>query len=167
MISPFNTPVETGTRVLVILASAAPVALDVNRLVLLDHRLLHSADFGGPPSLYPNTPIRSGEFGLKRRDLAMGIELMLRAGLIEVVAQTSGICYRSNDSGASFIGLLETPYAHMLIERARWAATQVDAIADDSHLRNSLAEALGHWPAEFFGITAITPPQGRIPESGM
>jgi hypothetical protein len=167
MISPFNSPVETGTRVLVILASAAPVALDINQLVLLDHQLLHSGDFGGPPSLYPNTPIRSGELGLKRRDLAMGIEVMLRAQLIDVVAQSGGICYRANDTGASFIGLLEAPYAHMLTERARWAATQVDAIANTSNLRNSLAEALGHWSSESFGTISNIPPPNTTRESGM
>src|ERR1700683_527400 len=101
MINAFNTPVETGTRVLAVLARTTSAALDLNRLVLLDHWLLHSGDVGGPPSLYPNTPIRSGEFGLKRRDLVMGIEVMLRAGLIEVVAQSGGIYYRANESAMS------------------------------------------------------------------
>lgn len=157
MISPFNTPVETGTRVLVILASSGPMALDINRLVLLDHWLLHSGDFGGPPSLHPNTPIRSGEFGLKRRDLAVGIEVMLRAGLIDVVAQSGGICYRANDSGVSFLGLLEASYAQMLMGRAAWLATQINSIASDSDMRNSLAATLGHWSTEFIAMDAISP----------
>jgi hypothetical protein len=166
MINPFNTPVETGTRVLVLLDSTAPVALDINRLVLMDHWLLHSGDFGGPPSLYPNTPIRSGEFGLKRRDLAMGIEVILRAGLIEVVAQSGGICYRTNSSGVSFLGLLESAYVQLLIDRATWVATHVDAIASDSAMRRSLAASLGHWLAEFTSADAILPPPSPIRGSG-
>lgn len=166
MISPFNSPVETGTRVLVILASSAPTALDINRLVLLDHWLLHSGDFGGPSSLYPNTPIRSGEFGLKRRDLAMGIEVMLRAGLIDVVAQSSGICYQVNDSGLSFLGLLETPYIGLLMGRGTWLATQVDAIASDSDMRSSLAASLGHWSVEFIDASTIFPSPNSIHGGG-
>jgi hypothetical protein len=148
MISPFNTPVETGTRVLVILAAAAPVALDINRLVLLDHWLLHSSDFGGPPSLYPSSPIRAGEFGLKRRDLMMGIEVMLRAGLVDVTAQSDGICYRANASGIGFLGLLETAYVRSLADRAGWLATQLDLIASDSATRSGLSSSLGHWSTE-------------------
>jgi len=132
----------------------------------MDHWLLHSGDFGGPPSLYPNTPIRSGEFGLKRRDLAMGIEVMLRAGLIQVVAQSGGICYRTSSSGVSFLGLLESAYVQLLIDRATWVATNVDAIASDSAMRRSLAASLGHWLAEFTGVDAILPPSSPILGSG-
>jgi hypothetical protein len=166
MISPFNTPVESGTRVLVLLASTASAALDINRLVLLDHWLLHSGDFGGPPSLYPNTPIRSGEFGLKRRDLAMGIEVVLRAGLIDVVAQSGGICYRANSSGVSFLGLLESGYVQLLTDRATWVATHVDTIASDSAMRRSLAASLGHWLVEFTDVDAILPPPNPVLGSG-
>jgi hypothetical protein len=158
MINPFNTPVEAGTRVLVVLASTTPAALDINRLVLLDHWLLHSGDFGGPPSLYPNTPIRSGEFGLKRRDLVMGIEVMLRAGLIEVVGQSGGICYRANGLGISFLELLETRYIQRLMARADWVARQADAVVNDLAMRRSLAESLGHWSAEFTGTDSSMPP---------
>src|ERR1022692_4178827 len=148
MISPFNTPVETGTRVLVTLANIEPHALDINRLVLLDHWLLHSSDFGGPPSLYPSNPIRAGEFGLKRRDLMLGIEVMLRAGLIDVTAQSDGICYRANESGIGFLGLLETAYVRSLANRAAWLATQLNLIASDSAMRSALASSLGHWSTE-------------------
>ena len=160
MINPFNSPIETGTRVLVVLAAAEPLALDINRLVLLDHWLLHSGDFGGPPSLYPNAPIRSGEFGLKRRDLAVGIEVMLRARLIDVVAQTDGICYCANSSGVSFLGLLEAPYVERLKDRATWVATQIDAIASDAGMRSSLTSSLGHWAVEFISTgTLVSPPK--------
>lgn len=159
MISPFNTPVETGVRVLVLLTNTMPAALDINRLMLLDHWLLHSGDFGGPPSLHPNIPIRAGELGLKRRDLALGIEVMLRAGLVDVVARSGGICYRANSSGASFLGLLETAYARVLMDRAAWVSTRIDDIADDSFMRTSMMSSLGHWFAELTDM-GTSPAQG-------
>jgi hypothetical protein len=164
MISAFNTPVETGTRALVLLTSSTPVALDINRLVLMDHWLLHSADFGGPPSLYPNTPIRAGEFGLKRHDLAAGIEVILRAALIDVVAHSGGIYYRANDPGISFIGLLDSEFVGLLRDRATWVTTRLDSIAHDSDMRRALALSLGHWLAEFTNI--ISASSKLTPESG-
>jgi hypothetical protein len=95
----------------------------------------------------------------------MGIEVILRAGLIDVVAQSGGICYRVNDSGVSFLGLLEAPYVEMLKGRAAWLATQVDVIASDSDMRRSLAESLGHWSIEFVGTDTGFSSLNAIPGS--
>lgn len=46
--SPLNGPLESAIRILTVLAEAYPRSLDLNRLVLLDHGLLHSEDLGGP-----------------------------------------------------------------------------------------------------------------------
>ncbi|MGL5824044.1 MAG: ABC-three component system middle component 2, partial [Nocardioides sp.] len=59
--TPLNGPLEVAVRVLMVLVEAFPEHLDLNRLVLLDHGLLHSADLGGPESLHPPVPIRAGE----------------------------------------------------------------------------------------------------------
>lgn len=84
MKSPLNSPLEVGVRVLMLLSEAFPAHLDLNRLVLLDHGLLHSADIGGPESLHPPLPIRAGELGVKRRTIEDGLELMTRAGLAQM-----------------------------------------------------------------------------------
>ena len=131
MINPFNTPVETGIRVLVLLAKCVPQALDVNRLVLLDHGLLHSADFGGPESLHPSIPLRSGELGVKRRDLELGLQVMLRAGLVEVLPQDGGIYYRATDGAGNFLALLESEYAARLDDRADWVIGTLGSLPDD------------------------------------
>lgn len=48
MTLPLNSPLEMGVRALMLLDEALPSPLDLRRLVLLDHGLLHSADLGGP-----------------------------------------------------------------------------------------------------------------------
>jgi hypothetical protein len=63
-----------------ILTEAFLEHLDVNRLVLLDHSVLHTADLGGPESLHPPLPIRAGELGVKRTTIEQGLQVMLRAG---------------------------------------------------------------------------------------
>jgi hypothetical protein len=149
MISPFNTPVETGMRALVLLAQHAPHTLDLNRLVLLDHGLLHSADFGGPESLYPSLPLRTGEFGIKRRDIELGLQVMLRAGLVELVTQDSGIYYRASEEASNFLGMLESNYIVTLADRASWVVANLGSMNTDDELRDRMTQAVGHWSSEF------------------
>lgn len=149
MTNPFNTPIETGIRVLVLLAQCAPQSLDLNRLVLLDHGLLHSADFGGPESLHPNVPLRSSELGVKRRDLELGLQVMLRAGLVEIWPRNGGIYYRASDGANNFLLLLESEYVKHLINRAQWVMSTLGSLPSDEELRTYMARTVGHWLVEF------------------
>lgn len=148
MISPLNSPLEVGLRVLMLLAEAFPAHLDINRLVLLDHGLLHSADLDGPESLHPPIPVRVGELGVKRQHIEDGLHVMLRAGLAEMFAEGSGIVFCASDATESFLRLLESDYAQALHERARWVVEELGN-ADDSHLRERMREVSSHWSEEF------------------
>ena len=66
----FNSALETGVRTLTVLVASYPKTHDLGRLVQYDYLTVHSADAGGPPSLHPPLPLRSGE-------------LLVRRGLIE------------------------------------------------------------------------------------
>ena len=57
---PFNSPLETGFRSLVLLDAAYPRSFDLSALVLFDHLVVHTADIAGPSSLHPSLPHRSG-----------------------------------------------------------------------------------------------------------
>ncbi|MGB6750174.1 MAG: ABC-three component system middle component 2 [Xanthobacteraceae bacterium] len=59
--SPFNTPLETGIRLLILLGAAYPQSLSLDRLVMLDHVLVHTGDFDGPASVHPASPYRVAE----------------------------------------------------------------------------------------------------------
>ena len=90
MSNPLNSSLEVGMRVLMILVDAFPAHLDINRLVLLDHGLLHSADLDGPESLHPPIPVRVGELGVKRQHIEDGLHVMIRAGLAGPSRATTG-----------------------------------------------------------------------------
>lgn len=49
----FNSPLETGVRAVIVLATCYPKALTLDELVALDHLVVHTADIGGPTSLHP------------------------------------------------------------------------------------------------------------------
>lgn len=153
MSSPLNSPLEVGLRVLMILVEAFPAHLDINRLVLLDHGLLHSADLDGPESLHPPIPVRVGELGVKRQHIEDGLQVMIRAGLAEMSAGDSGIEFWAGESTEGFLGLLESDYARALHDRAQWVVGELGAV-DDSRLRERMREVSSHWSEEFEVVLA-------------
>ena len=93
-ISPFNSPIECGLRALVLLAASGPAPCDLQRLTFFDYLLVHSGDVpGGPPSIHPPTPLRSGEALVRRQWIEKGLRLMLSRELIQPMFSETGIAY--------------------------------------------------------------------------
>jgi hypothetical protein len=155
MRSPLNGPLEVGVRVLMILTEAFPEHLDVHRLVLLDHSVLHTADLGGPESLHPPLPIRAGELGVKRTTIEQGLQVMLRAGLIEMTTAETGIQFQASDSAYSFVSSLSADYAATLRNRAQWVVQHFDDLSEEA-LRNQMRTIFGSWSEEFETAEAAT-----------
>ncbi|MFF2132429.1 ABC-three component system middle component 2 [Streptomyces olivochromogenes] len=141
---PLNSPLEIGVRALVLLSESHPDALDLAQLALLDHAVLHSAEFDGPPSLHPDLPARSGELGLKRTVLEQALLVLIRAGLAELEADGTGLVYRATERGPAFVDVLEAPYVLRLRERAEWA---VHEWAPDTDVRATTQSLLTTPPA--------------------
>jgi len=148
MTSALNGPLEVGVRVLAVLTAAFPTRLDLNRLVLLDYGLLHSADLGGPQSLHPPLPMRTGEFGVKRERIQEGLEVLVRADLAHMEPSATGIHFWASERANGFVRLLETEYARGLSERAGWVVDHFDDISD-AELREAMRSVFGHWAEEF------------------
>ncbi|MDF3300903.1 ABC-three component system middle component 2 [Streptomyces tropicalis] len=122
--NPLNSAVEVAMRALVLLTQSHPEPLDLSSLVVLDHAMLHSEQFNGPPSLHPPLPAQPGELGMRRQLLHDGLAVLMRAELASVDATAQGLVYRATDRGSSFLGILEAPYVGQLQERALWAVEQ-------------------------------------------
>lgn len=148
MKSPLNSPLEIGIRVLIVLTKAYPASFDINMIVLLDHGLLHSADLGGPESLHPPLPIRAGELGVKRNSVELGLQVMLRAELVEMVALEAGIQYQASDTAYSFISILSSEYSNSLQDRASWAVNHFANLSEMA-LRNEMRSISDSWAEEF------------------
>lgn len=148
MTTPLNGPLEVAVRVLMLLVAAFPEQLDISRLVLLDHGLLHSADLGGPRSLHAPIPIRAGELGIKRGVVQGGVEVLIRCGLAEMETRSDGIRFRASEDAESFARLLETEYASALSSRASWVVNHFADLSDDE-MRDAMRKVWGHWAEEF------------------
>jgi hypothetical protein len=118
----FNSSREVAIRVSFLLVAIAPRSVDVDDLVLLDHALLHSADFGGPASAFPAAVTRSTEVTIKRPILHDALHLLAQAGLVEVLAGVDGLKYGATEEAAAFLRLLDSQLAKLLVERAEWVA---------------------------------------------
>jgi hypothetical protein len=135
--SPFNSALETGVRATVILLSVYPVSLDLQRLVKYDYLIVHSADAGGPPSLHPPLPLRSGELLVRRGLIERGLHLMMSRSLVHRHAGDDGISYAAGDLAAAFLNSLISSYVAQLRERAIWVAAQFGSVSDQ--------ELADHW----------------------
>lgn len=148
MTEPLNGPVEFSVRALALLTSSYPNSVDLARLTILDHAILHSGDLDGPASLMPDVPLRVGEVGVKRGRLEGGLRVLIRAGLAEMRFTDFGVRYGATEEAESFLELLESNHATELKERARWAVSRYGSLSDED-LRSAMTSFFSHWSEEF------------------
>ena len=138
-----------------ILDAAYPRALDLARLTWFNHLVVHTKDIGGPESLHPALPGRTGELLVRRRLVEDSITLMRRLHLIEVVHdERKGIAYLAGDDVPSFVGLLRTKYAKALKERAKWLIAELGDLNETEFTQRG-ADQIGRWAVEFQGEVGL------------
>jgi hypothetical protein len=146
--SPFNSALETGVRTLAILIACYPKAHDLGRLVQYDYLTVHSADADGPPSLHPPLPLRSGELLVRRGLVESGLRLMMSRSLVQRTLHVEGFLYSADDSAASFLDNMTSPYIVALRDRAEWVASTFDNLSIDE-LNSIVRRLFESWTIEF------------------
>lgn len=147
----FNSPLETGVRAIVVLNAAYPRAFDVTEIAWFDHLIVHTGDIGGPHSLHPDVPQRSGELLVRRRLVEDSLLAMRRLHLVEFVPDgDAGLLYRASEEAVGVIELMRSPYSIALRERAEWLASNVLS-RSRLELEHLVAERIGRWRIEFHG----------------
>lgn len=146
----FNSALETGVRSVAILNAVHPRGFDLLRLTWLDHLVVHTSDIGGPESLHPDIPQRTGELLVRRRLVEEGINMMRRLHLIDASANAEGVVFIAAEDAAAFVESLRTQYGRVLRERAAWLAKYL-ADHDDDAIARLIAERIGRWTLEFQG----------------
>jgi hypothetical protein len=145
----FNGPVETGLRALILLTEAYPESLELQRLVALDHLLIHSGDVeGGPASIHPPSPLRAGEVAVRRELLERGLLLYISRGLVERRFGPDGVGYVADDGTGDFLDTLRSRYVTDLRERAAWLFGHL-ATLPARELQAVLTGTIERWRAEF------------------
>lgn len=148
-VAPFNSPLECGLRALVILRAAETVPCDLQRLVFYDYLLVHSGDVpGGPESIHPPTPLRSGEALVRRHWVERGLLLMVSRELIIRTFSAQGILYEASPIAASFLAYMEEPYTKLLQARAAWVIERFGGYSEHDLVEFFKAN-LDRWSGEF------------------
>jgi hypothetical protein len=145
----FNTPLESGMRTAALLLAAFPRACDIQRLVQYDYLIVHSGDVeGGPPSIHPATPHRSGELLVRRSLVEAGIDLMVRRSVVERAFTDQGIGFVAGSYAVVFLDSLSSDYSKNLRMRASWVIDRFQEMSDDD-LAAYLRARWSQWGAEF------------------
>ena len=148
VISPFNSPLESAIRTLVVLAAICPQCADLQRLLMFDYLLVHSADANGPPSLHPNTPLRNGELLVRRSLLQEGLMLLLSRDLIERKTTPQGIEYAALETATPFLDTLSSSYVHELRQRGFWLEENFMPLSSEE-LGQYFKDRFDLWTTEF------------------
>jgi hypothetical protein len=146
----FNSSLETGLRAVVVLDAAFPRSFDLSQLTWLDHLVVHTADIGGPDSLHPDIPQRTGELLVRRRLVEDGLNLMRRLHLVDTDTTADGIVYSARAEASAFVESLRSSYSRELRERAEWLARYVDEMSRND-LAKLISDRIGRWAVEFQG----------------
>jgi hypothetical protein len=151
----FNSPLEAGLRCLAILTAGYPNNYDLSRLVFYDYMLVHSGDIaGGPESLHPATPHRSGEILIRRPVLESGLNLFLSKGLINVIYNQDGILYSATELSSPFLDSLSSEYVSKLKNNAYWLVDSFD-IFDIQSIQEMINRNIGNWGGEFISESIV------------
>lgn len=152
----FNSALEIGLRSLFVLASAPNRNLDLQRLAVYDYLLVHSGDAGGPSSLHPATPNRSGELLVKRDILRAGLLLFAGKGLVTVRFGSEGISYQVTGAGEIFLSYLNDAYSDSLRRCAAWIHAHFGEWPWEE-LNTYVTRHLNKWGGEFVGESLAVP----------
>lgn len=116
-----------AARLISVLHAYTETPLTRDQLASLDYALVHTGDFGGPPSIHPSLPSRETELAVKRDDVNAALQLLHKSGLIQLISSSDGIAFVATDEGLRFGSILEAPYSVSCRTRAEWLAENIGA----------------------------------------
>lgn len=145
----FNNPIETGLRSLIILSASYPKSLDLQQLIYYDYLTVHTGDIeGGPDSIHPPVPNRTGELLVRRKIIEKGLELYVNKKFIEKIFTQNGIEYQLSDNSNMFLDMLDEEYTISLRDKANWVINKF-LDWDSIGLKRFIEGNIDKWGGEF------------------
>ncbi|HDR8054789.1 TPA: hypothetical protein QCY45_005784 [Bacillus cereus] len=145
----FNTPLEIGIRALVILNTLENEFLGIDKLIIYDYLVLHTSDVeGGPSSVHPATPHRSGELIVKRKAMLDGLNLMYSKDLVKIHFMEDGVKYGISEISNLFLIHFSSAYVQKLKQNAQWVVEEFRDYSEDA-LNQYIKNNIDKWGGEF------------------
>jgi hypothetical protein len=145
----FNSPIEVGIRVLVLLDRSTNTRHSLQRLCIYDYILLHAGDIDlSQNNIHPLHPYRSSEYPIKHQIIKNAIYLLITRRLINVFVDKYGITYGCNVRTKWFLDFLESEYIKKLKRTAEWIDAKFSESTDEE-LSILMKQKITKWGDEF------------------
>lgn len=119
MIQLFNSDVEIGIRVMIILEVCNPIAMALDKIMYLDYILLYGIKNENGETLHPSYHLQILELEGQRNKLKNSILYLIKKDLISVTFNDEGIFYHSNVNSLWFVQNMNNDYAKRMVEFAK------------------------------------------------
>lgn len=144
----FNSATETGTRIVVILYESKR-SLDLQEIIYYDYLTLHYGDIDSEyNSLHPSNPFHSTEYLVKRKAIQIGLNSVVRKGILDVFYTEDGIKYSTNAHSEHFLSYFESDYFKQLSFFAQKVASRFNNYSLNEMMQY-FRQHIGHWKGEF------------------
>lgn len=145
----FNSDIEVGIRVLVLLERSSIIKHNLQRLCIYDYILLHAHDIDiNQNNIHPAHPYRSSEYPIKFEIIEKAIYLLISRKLIDVYMNEDGISYGCNDRTKWFLNAFESEYLRKLKQTAEWIDVKFSGLTDEE-LSILVKQRIAKWGDEF------------------
>ena len=143
----YNTPAETGVRLMFILCSTH-ANMSLERLQIYDHLVLHISDISKEHiSIHPSNPSYSSELIAKRNLIQQSLSLLALKGLISIKCTSRGILYASNKATEKSLSALRSKYAGLIEENSKIVCNLL-VDYNDSRLQKQIYMSMEGWAGE-------------------
>ena len=145
----FNSDIEVGIRVLVLLEKSSIIKHSLQRLSVYDHMLLHAGDIDlSQSNIHPLHPYRSSEYPIKFQVIEKAIYLLISRKLIDVYTDEDGISYGCSERTKWFLNAFESEYIKKLKLTAEWINAKFSRTSDEELLA-LIKQRIAKWGDEF------------------
>lgn len=145
----FNSEIEIGIRVLVLLEKSRLTKHSLQRLCVYDYLLLHAGDIDKMQiNIHPLHPYRGSEYPIKFQSIEKAIYLIISRKLINVYFDADGINYGRNERTTWFLNAFESEYVDRIKRTAEWINDNF-AGSTDEELAALIKQGIGNWGDEY------------------
>jgi len=145
----FNSEIEIGIRVLVLLERSKLLKHSLQRLCVYDYILLHARDIDlSQSNIHPVHPYRSSEYPIKFQMIEQAIYFLISRKLIDVYTDEDGINYGCNERTKWFLNAFESEYIKKLKHTAEWINARFSGSTDEE-LSILIKQRIAKWGDEF------------------
>lgn len=144
----YNTPLEIGLRMLVILNELGAKGGDLDQIMYFDFLSLNTKDIGGPESIHAPVPKRGVQVYARKNLMQKGGNLLLSKELIDFRIDEHGFSYGINEVGKAFLTYFTSDYFREFSDRVNWVHQKFNNYSSEK-LETFINENLSNWGGEF------------------